>query len=349
MAYDKRRDLYRITWPIRGQRPGTAYVAGSRIDAERELRARLNERDSSGGVKVDRRLTVAGWLDRWLAGPVAGKAIGTRIRYADISARLIVPALGRIRLAELTSTDIERFRAELVSAGYTKRGADSILDVLGAALGAATKVRPHPLLAHNPRAGVGREAKARRLIDPPTRPEQDAILAAVADSPTWSAIYALTIGHGLRSSELLGLRHGDRIGDRLTVQRKREYRTGRHVRRTEGRQRAPAAPGAMGRGRARRAAEGDAGGAAVPGQPAGDDDQPAHAAGPHPPAVGELGLRRRYTWHDLRRAYGTRIAAANSPATVSAAMGHRDYRTSLLYIAPADVVDDWTPAVASGR
>ena len=27
-------------------------------------------------------------------------------------------------------------------------------------------------------------------------------------------------------------------------------------------------------------------------------------------------------------------------------MGHRDYRTSLLYIAPA-VVDDWTPAVAS--
>jgi hypothetical protein len=58
-----------------------------------------------------------------------------------------------------------------------------------------------------------------------------------------------------------------------------------------------------------------------------------------------LGLRRRYTWHDLRRAYGTRIGAVNSPATVMRAMRHRDYRTSLLYIAPGDVLDDFVPTI----
>jgi integrase len=338
--------MYRITWPIRGQRPGSDYVAGSRIDAERELRARLNERDAGAG-KVDRRMTVGRWVDAWLAGPVAGKATGTRIRYADISARLIVPALGRIRLAELTSSDVERFRADLVRAGYTKRGADSILDVLGAALGAATKVRPHPLIAQNVRAGVDREPKARRLIDPPTRPEQDAILAAVADDATWSAIYALTIGHGLRSSELLGLRHGDRIGDRLTIQRKREYRTGDTSEEPKD-------------GSVRRltlapwvAAALDRLPKATPAAPLFPGGRPGTTVHPHTlldhihRLSGELGLRRRYTWHDLRRAYGTRIAATNSPAAVTAAMGHRDYRTSLLYIAPVDVVDDWTPAVAA--
>jgi hypothetical protein len=337
---------WRITWPIRGQRPGSEYVAGSRIDADNQLRRRLNERDASGGARVDRRMTVGAWIDRWLADHVAGLSIGTQTRYADISHRLIVPALGRIRLAELTSSDIERFRVQLIRSGHDRRGADSILDVLSAALGRAVKSRP-PLLAVNPRSAVDRVPARRRTIDPPTPAEQDAMLAAVAADPVWFAIYALTIGHGLRSSELLELRHGDRVGDQLRVYRKREYRTGDTSEEPkDGSVRmvtlnAWTAAALDGLPRATPTA------LLFPGERAGQSIHP-HTLLMHVHRLSvQLGLRRRYTWHDLRRAYGTRIAAANSPATVTAAMGHRDYRTSMLYIAATAVVDEWTPAAAA--
>jgi integrase len=339
LTYSHPRGAWRITWPIRGQRPGSEYVEGSRIDAERVLRQRLQERDASGGVKVDRRLTVAGWIDRWLAGHVAGLSVGSQVRYADIGRRLIIGStIGRVKLADLSSGDIERFRAELIAGGHTRRGADSVLDVLSAALGHAVRSKP-PLLASNPRTAVRREPKPRRLIDPPTPAEQDAILAAVASDPVWYAAYALTIGHGLRQSELLGLRHGDRVGDRLRIERKREYRSGSTSEEPK--------DGSVRQVRLHPWTA-DALDALPRGVPAAD----LFAMHPHTLLTHihglsrQLGLRRRYSWHDLRRAYGTRIAAANSPASVSAAMGHRDYRTSMLYIAAADVVDPWTPSAA---
>lgn len=337
ITYDKRRDRYRITWPIRGSLPGSEYLAegSSRIDADSLLRQRLNERDASRGAKVDRRITVGAWIDRWLAGHVAGLATGTQIRYGDISRRLIVPALGRVKLAELTSSDIERFRVQLIAAGHDRRGADSVLDVLSACLGRAVKSRP-PLLTVNPRGAVDRVPARRRVIDPPTPAEQDAILAAVAADPVWYAAYSLTIGHGLRQSELLGLRHGDRVGEQLRIDRKREYRTGSTAEEPKD-------------GSVRQVALHPWTAAALDGLPRGLPAASMFAMHPHTLLTHihglsrQLGLRRRYSWHDLRRAYGTRIATANSPATVTAAMGHRDYRTSMLYIAPAAVVDPWTP------
>lgn len=349
ISYDTVRDRYRIGWPIKGRAPASEYlpIGASRIDADNLLRQRLNERDASAGVKVDRRMTLAAWMQTWLTGHVAGRAIGTQIRYRDISERLILPALGHVRLAELGSSDIERFRAQLIAGGHTRRGADSVLDVLSACLGHAVRSRP-PLLASNPRGAVTREAKARRLIDPPTPAEQDALLAALAQEPVMYAAFALTIGHGLRSSELLGLRHGDRIGDQLFIVRKREYRTGDTSEEPkDGSARTvtlkPWVADAL-----------DALPKAMPGGLLFPGERPGQSIHPHTLLTrihdlsASLGLRRRYTWHDLRRAYGTRIAAANSPATVTAAMGHRDYRTSMLYIAPAAVVDDWTPAKAAG-
>lgn len=342
----RRPGTFRITWPIRGQRAGSETVVGSRIDADNVLRQRLNERDASGGVKVDRRMTLAAYVDVWLRGHVAGRAAGTQIRYRDIAERLILPALGHIRMADLSSADIELFRVDLVNAGHNKRGADSVLDVLSACLGHACRAKP-PVIASNPRSAVAREAKRRRAIDPPTPAEQDAILAAVSGDPVWYAIFALTIGHGLRSSELLELRHGDRVGDQLAVMRKREYRTGSTDEEPKD-------------GSARMvtlkpwtAAALDALPRATPGALLFPGERPGRSIHPHTllsrihELSATLGLRRRYSWHDLRRAYGTRIATANSPATVSAAMGHRDYRTSMLYIAAQAVVDEWRPAVAA--
>ena len=223
--YDAVRGQWRISWPIPGQKPGRMWIDGSRIDADRELRRQLALRDA-GSPRLDHRLTVGAWLKTWLETHVAAKSQGTQIRYRDITNRLIVPALGAIRLADLDDTDIARFKARLVRDGHTRRGADSVLDVLSAALGQAVRSR---LIGQNPRTQVARERKPPQMIDPPTRDEADQILAAVADDPRWLALYGLALGHGLRQSELLGLRHGDRTADGLTLRvvRKREHRTGR--------------------------------------------------------------------------------------------------------------------------
>lgn len=334
---ERRPGLWRITWPVRGALPGEELVTGSRIDAERVLRRRLNERDTGGG-HTDHRLTLGAWLDTWLGSHVEGKAQGTVIRYRDLSERVIKPALGSLRLADIDAEAIARFKAQMMARGRSARGADSIVDVLSAALGQAVESGK---LGHNPRGRVKRAPKGRPIIDPPTRAECEAILRAVAGDPVLYAAFALSIGHGLRQSELLGLRRGDRSADgrTLSITRKREYRTGRLDEEPKD-------------GSARKvillpwiAAALDALGPGAPGSLLFPGSRPGTTLHPHTlldrmhELSASLGLRRRYTWHDLRRAYGTRIGALNSPATVMAAMGHRDYRTSLLYIAPGEVLD----------
>jgi integrase len=339
LSFDQRRNQWRITWPIPNDRPGSEYVDGSRIDAERALRRRLQERDAGAG-RADHRITVERWIREWLGSHVAAKSTGTRIRYADISERVIIPAIGRQKLADLDDRELARFKASMIRAGRTPRGADSVMDVLSAALGQAVT---SGVLGSNPRRAVKRERPARRLIDPPTRAECDAMLAAVADQPVWYALFALTIGHGLRQSEVLGLRRRDRSADGrvLRIERKREYRTGSLAEEPkDGSTRLillkPWIAEALD-----RLGPGDAESLLFPG--ARDASTPIH---PHTllDRVHELsevlGLRRRFTWHDLRRAFGTRIAAGNSVATITSAMGHRDFRTSLLYIAADELVDD---------
>jgi integrase len=348
ITYDKAKDRYRIRWPIAGDPVGgSRLVDGSRIDAERELRAELNARDA-GAPKVDRRMTVDAWLTRWLDGHVATLAIGTQVRYRDIADRLIRPALGRRKLAELRASDLETFKAALIRAGHDRRGADSIVDVLSAALGRAVKDK---VIASNPRERVARERKVRRPILPPSRAEADALLRDAAGDPVWFALYALAIGHGLRQSEVLGLRrrHRSRDGLMLTIEAKAEHRT----RRTDEEPKdgsvgsvilfpwVASALDALGDGppdsllfpaavrRSGRKAR-----AGVPMHPR------TLLADIHERSA-RLELARRYTWHDMRRAFGTRLAAAgNSPHAIQGAMRHADYRSTLHYLAPIGIVDD---------
>lgn len=342
------RDGFRIEWPIPGQAPGRERVTGSRSEAERVLRDRLRERDE-GIVPRDARMTLDQWLDIWLGSHVAAKAQGTQTRYRDISDRLIRPALGRKRLADIDDVVLARYKADLIRGGRTRSGADSILDVLGAALGAATKGSRAPLRV-NPRRLVQREHKPRHRVDAPTRADCEALLAAVHSYPLRRAAFALAIGHGLRESEVLGLRRGDRSADgrRLRVQRKAEARTGRLDERPKDASVRDVAllPWVM--------ASLDALG---PGAPESlyfpNARDPERAMNPHTLLdwvyEASAGLRKRFTFHDLRRAFGTRIGATHGPATVTAAMGHADYRTSLLYIAPGEIVDDFAPASWPGH
>ena len=285
IAYDKRRDLYRITWPRRGQTAGSDYVSGSRIDAERELRKRLNERDAAPGAKLDRRLTVAGWIESWLAGPVAGKSLGTQIRYADISRRLIVPAVGRIRLAELTSSDVERFRADLVAGRLqpARRRFDP-----GRPVGRARRGDEGPAAsAHRDQRPDGRRARAEGAPAAGPADTGRAGRAAGRGRPGSRPVRGVRADDRPRPAVVRAARPAPWRPDRRPAGRRPEARVPdrRHVGGTEGRQRPPADAPAMGRGRARPAAAPGAGGADVhhaSAYPARFDPRPVAIARPAP-------------------------------------------------------------------
>ncbi len=97
----------------------------------RDLRAEL----IAGMPVADDRLTVAAFLDRWLAaclpGQVSEKTLNT---YADTVRLHITPSLGRKVLRRLTVSDVDQLLAWKRSAGYSANTVRIIRAVLRRAL-----------------------------------------------------------------------------------------------------------------------------------------------------------------------------------------------------------------------
>ena len=76
----------------------------------RDLRAELN----AGMPSPDDRLTVAAFLDRWLAASLPGQVSDKTLdSYADTVRLHIKPSLGRKVLRKLTVSDVEIGRAHV--------------------------------------------------------------------------------------------------------------------------------------------------------------------------------------------------------------------------------------------
>lgn len=119
-----------------------------RVDADRFLVE--VESSKQRGAFVDPRrsgLTVGGWADEWLAGQ-ADLSPTTRNRYAGIIAKHLRPRWGRVRLADVTHAEVQRWLTGLDLAPASVR---KVHRVLSMALAYAVK---DGRLAVNPAAGV---------------------------------------------------------------------------------------------------------------------------------------------------------------------------------------------------
>src|SRR5262249_41960824 len=103
---------YRIRYslgrdPVSGKRRfGTATVRGTRKDAERELTRLLRTTDT--GEHVDpTRMTVGGWLDRWIKTVSTEVSPKTHESYAEIVRCYLKPALGGHHLDKLVPSHIQ--------------------------------------------------------------------------------------------------------------------------------------------------------------------------------------------------------------------------------------------------
>ncbi len=209
-----------------GRRRRRFVALGTTSKKEAEQKRAQTLADMSRGLYPGNavRMTVGEWLEEWLAGrSVAGRAPKTLISYRSLLRTHLVPAIGHIRLVDLTPGQIEHFYASLPSRSL----ASHCHSVLGASLRAAVR---RGLLARNP---VDSAAKPRTQWHEQkvlSRTEVQALLNTVREHRLYP-LFFLALSTGMRQGELLGLRWEDVDFDHgaISVQVQRQYLPGQGV------------------------------------------------------------------------------------------------------------------------
>ena len=216
LKYDIGRD------PVTGRRIiKYATVRGTKRDAQRELRARLNAVDK--GVHADAgKMTFADWLNEWLAGAAHTVSPTTHEVYSIIVTRHLAPAFGELLLSKLTPMHIQAYYTRALASGrldgkgglspQTVRHHDRLLNV------ALKRARALRLIATNPVEDVTCPKVERKEIEILDDDEALRLITAVRPTRLYAPIF-LALATGLRRGELLGLRWSDVNLDRseLTV------------------------------------------------------------------------------------------------------------------------------------
>jgi integrase len=192
---------------------------GNKREAERHLAELL--RSAGRGEFIERsRLTVAQWLDEWLAKAIAppAKRASTHRVYQQVIEKRLKPAIGSIRLQELKASDVKRYYVEQTAlSGATLQQHHAIIS------GALKAAVLEGLVTRNIAALVVGKPSAKRdharLAANVWEPEEAraSLAAARADSPQAAALYALALDSGSRKNELCGLRWSDLDLERGTV------------------------------------------------------------------------------------------------------------------------------------
>jgi integrase len=331
----------RYSVEIDGRRVQRSVYAAKEKEAVAKLAAALGKRDA-GRVGGERsRVTVADWLDAWLADSQGRVRTTTQERYAGIVHQHLSPCLGGHQVAALTPQHVSAFLTASLAAGLSPRTVSHFRAVLRTALTAALA---SDLVTRN----VAQLARPPKVPEPErqdwTAADLEAVLAAVTGTADEAPVAVSLLG-GLRQGEVLGLRWADidLDGRSLHVRRALQRRPSRDgTRRREivavepksrtSRRRVPindrlAAILAAHRGREETKR-------ATLGVEAPSDDDYAFTSADCRPVEGtaltkrlakhltDAGLPVR-TWHDLRHGFASRLADAGVDLLViSRLLGH---------------------------
>ncbi|MFO0852434.1 MAG: tyrosine-type recombinase/integrase [Gemmataceae bacterium] len=205
---------------IVGQKPdGRARYRSGRARTRAEA-VRKQQAAEKAGRPADRdRTTVGEYLGRWLADVAVLTCRATTLeRYEEVIRLHLVPTVGGIRLARLTTPDVTRAWADLHRAGRSAGLVKKCSEVLASCL------------EHAAREGLIPAAPTRSAVKPQSDPppievftdgEVEAVLRA-ATGHRLSALIVLAVATGMRQGELFALEWADLTADRGRV----------HVRRT---------------------------------------------------------------------------------------------------------------------
>lgn len=166
------------------------------------------------GVHVDDRQTVASYLDAWLEIKQRSLKPTTLARYSDYIDKDLSPALGPIRLEDLTHHHVAGFVSSQLASG---RGLVTVHRCVATLSSALTDAVRHHRLIHNP-ARYANIPRPRRSPQVCWTPAQAVIFlqhSTQIDDPL-AELYELIICTGMRKGEALALHWADvDLDDRL--------------------------------------------------------------------------------------------------------------------------------------
>ena len=190
-----------------GQKQRLVAYAKKESDAIDALR-KLHRRADRGDVAKKERLTVELFLSRWIADAVRTTVRPATLRsYTGVIRNHVVPVIGTVQLARLSSMNVQHMMAQLETKGISPRTRELTLVVLRAAL---DKAAAWNLVDRNV-AARGRVEKPRvaRSEMSVWTPVQVLAFLEAARGDRLASLYFLALSSGMRQGELFALRWED--------------------------------------------------------------------------------------------------------------------------------------------
>lgn len=207
-----------------GYDPGTGKQIRKTFTGKTQKEVR--EKMQAAAVAVQRgdyfepaKMTVAEWLDTWLAEYCNDVKYLTRQKYEAVCRVHLKPAFGATRISNLTAPQIQKFYNELGRTGKTAKKKDDkgnetvtkeplspksirlVHGVLSKALNTALRLG---IIRRNPAALCTTPKLEKKEINPLTDEQVKAFVSACA-SEKYGNVYKLIVFTGLREGEALGL------------------------------------------------------------------------------------------------------------------------------------------------
>ncbi len=165
-----------------------------------KLRAAMAELDA-GTYKAPCKMTVAQWLDIWVAEYLNSVKPLTKHNYNKQVQKHFKPALGAVRLDALDTHTIQRFYNSLSASGLSPKTVKNLHGILHCALQQAIAC---DYLSRNP-ADACKLPKVTKPEIKPLEPEEIARLLKEAEQDDYCNLFIVAMFTGMRQGELLGL------------------------------------------------------------------------------------------------------------------------------------------------
>jgi integrase len=178
------------------------FTAAKRHEVADELKKALRDQQQGVNIMPD-QVTVQTHLQRWLADIVKPScSFKTHQTYRDLVEKHLSLGLGKIRLAKLTTAEVQRFLNEKHNSGLSPKTVKHIRDCLRAALNVA--VNDWDLIPRNPASKAKPPAPAKNELRVFDLAQAKQFLDLVANHRQ-HALFSVALCLGPRQGEVLGL------------------------------------------------------------------------------------------------------------------------------------------------
>jgi integrase len=203
----KKSGLYMARYTVQtstGPKRKTLY-GKTRREVDEKLTKAKADRDQGLLFDAD-NITLGDYLDRWIHDSVRDTVRQrTWERYEQIVRVHIKPALGRVKLKNITPTHARALYREKLDSGLTSRTVNYIHTTLSKALNDAVS---DGLMPRNPTSGVKAPKPVKKEIHPLSS-EQVKVFLETARGDRFEGAYVVALHCGLREGEILGLKWSD--------------------------------------------------------------------------------------------------------------------------------------------